>query len=124
MTACGFVLQTRGGVRAVDGLFDPKPRGFVELAEPGNDPLPWPSLGSIRFDERPVRRSLSVFFFVVLSDIHGRDFIPRFQACQISSSHYIAFQISKHGCFQILDPKTRQTFFRRSHFVTLLGKFG
>ena len=124
LITCGFVLQTCGGVRAVDGLLDAKPPGFVELPKPRHNPLPWPSLGSIRLDERPVRRSLSVFFFEVLSDKHGRDFIPRFQARQISSSHDIAFQISKHGCLRISDPKTRQTFFGRLHFVTLLGKLG
>ena len=109
-------------VRAVDGVPDAKPHGFVGLPKPRYNPLPWPSPGSIRLDERPLRCSLSVFFFEVLSDKHGGDLMPQFRARQISSSHYIAFQFSKHGRFRFSDLKTRQTFFGRSHFVTLLGK--
>ena len=124
MTACGFALQACGGVRAVDGLPDPKLPGFVELSRQRHNPLPRASLGSIRFDERPVSCSLSVFCFEVMSDKHGRDLRPGFQTRQISSSHYIAFQISKHSCFQISDPQTRQTFFGRSRVVTLLRKSG
>jgi len=41
-----------------------------------------------------------------------------------SAVQQTAVQISTHGYLRISDPKTRQTFFNKSRFVTLLGKFG
>ncbi len=49
-----------------------EPPGFIKLAELGDDSLPRPVCYSIRFDERPVRRALTIFLPVILANKYGR----------------------------------------------------
>jgi len=107
MTECGFVLLTGGCVRAVDSLLDSQPPGFVELAEPGYNPLPWPSLGSMRFDERLMRRSLPFsslkYFRINMTGILCPVFVPA-RYLHLTTSYFrfqntalFKFQFQKHG---------------------------
>ena len=45
--------------------------GLLELAKPSNRSLPWPSLGSVRLDQRPIRLAFPLDFSVARPNEHA-----------------------------------------------------
>lgn len=58
-------------MRVLGGDLHSQPTGFIELAQPGHDALPWPAGRAIRFDQRPIRVSSAVLRLKELANKHA-----------------------------------------------------
>ena len=67
----GEQLFLRRSWCVIGGLLDPQTTGFIEFAQMGHHTLPRPTLGAIRFDQRPVRAALTVDRAIVRANEHG-----------------------------------------------------
>ena len=65
-------LLVRSFLLALGRLLDAPPLSILELPQIGDHTLPWPAIGSIRFDQRPVGVSLAIRFPVTWPDEHAR----------------------------------------------------
>ena len=98
-----------------------EPPGFIKLAEPGDDSLPRPVCCSIRFDERPVRRALTIFLLEVLAKKHGRAcYRP---ICQPPDYFFSLHHVStrRQTTYENATAKTRQKIFAANDFLPSWG---
>ena len=111
----GEVRLARSGLTAVQERIDLVPTGaevvVVELAQGGNDPLPWTALGTHRLTERPVIVGLPIDALTVFAEEHALVFPGGRRVPRVSSPlqetfgprplHFRAFQEIRPSKFRV-----------------------
>ena len=125
---CRFFRVRR--TRVSNRLLHSQPPRFVKLPQPGDNALPRPSVGAIRFDERPIRMPLAVLVAKTLSKKHTRkcyrpirsgpeqrSSLQRVQTCRCQNSF---FRHRRKTTYVDLPPKI----FRKKPFWSVTGELG
>jgi hypothetical protein len=101
-----------------------KSPSLIKLPEPGDHSLPRPGRRSIRFNERPVSRAVTIFLLEVLANKHGRAcYRPIGQPPDVFFSLH-RIQNRSPTTYEKSSKKMQEENFRLARFYPQLGKLG